>query len=123
MPTHKTIAFVFGESILFASMQFAIGSVEMSSKFSVKNFSTNQETLNHASDALGDYIIIGILWMIGTSLVFYNNYHLTGLLCNLVSNTIIMLWIVISYEKAFKYAARKGNLEMPKLFRKKGAFV
>jgi hypothetical protein len=30
---------MIGEAILLASIQFSIGSVEMSSKFSVKNFS------------------------------------------------------------------------------------
>jgi hypothetical protein len=45
---------MFGEAILLASMQFAIGSVEMSSKFSVKNFSKDQETLQNAADALSD---------------------------------------------------------------------
>ena len=33
---------MIGEAILLASMQFSIGSVEMSSKFSVKNFSKDQ---------------------------------------------------------------------------------
>ena len=34
----KSIVTIIGKAILFASMQFAIGSVEMSSKFSLKNF-------------------------------------------------------------------------------------
>ena len=38
-----------GEAILFASIQFSIGSVEMSSKFSVMNFSKDQETLQKAT--------------------------------------------------------------------------
>ena len=42
---YKTI----GEAILFASIQFSIGSVEMSSKFSVMNFSKDQETLQNAA--------------------------------------------------------------------------
>ena len=42
---------LIGKSILFASMQFAIGSVEMSSKFSVKNFSKDQDTLQNAADS------------------------------------------------------------------------
>ena len=45
---------LIGKSILFASMQFAIGSVEMSSKFSVKNFSKDQDTLQNAADALDE---------------------------------------------------------------------
>ena len=52
-------------------MQFAIGSVEMSSKFSVRNFSKDQETLQNAADALADYLRIGIMWTIGVTVLFY----------------------------------------------------
>lgn len=43
--SNKENIIMFGEAILLASMQFSIGSVEMSSKFSVKNFAKDQETL------------------------------------------------------------------------------
>jgi hypothetical protein len=108
---------ILGKAILFASMQFAIGSVEMSSKFSVKNFSKDQETLQNAADALSDYIMIALFWTIGTSFLFYSNYKLKGLLVNLLANFAIVAWIVISYFKAFKDACKKSNLVMPKLFK------
>lgn len=108
---------ILGKAILFASMQFAIGSVEMSSKFSVKNFSKDQETLQNASDALSDYIMIALFWTLGTSFLFYSNYKIKGLLVNLLANFAIVAWIVISYFKAFKDACKKSNLVMPKLFK------
>lgn len=108
---------VLGKAILFASMQFAIGSVEMSSKFSVKNFSKDQETLQNAADALSDYILIAILWTIGTSFLFYSNYKVKGLIVNIVANVFIIMWIVLSYFKAFREAAQKGNLKLPVLFK------
>ena len=98
-------------------MQFAIGSVEMSSKFSVKNFSKDQKTLQHAADALSDYIVIGLLWTVGTSMMFWGNYGMKGVFINLITNFAIMMWIVLSYMKAFKYACTTENLEMPKMFR------
>ena len=113
----KDTAYILGKSILFASMQFAIGSVEMSSKFSVKNFSKDQETLNHAVDALSDYIIIGILWTLGTSLIFFSNYGTDGALLNIAANGAIIYWIYSSYMKSFKYASFKNKLVVPKLFR------
>ena len=60
---------MIGEAILLASIQFSIGSVEMSSKFSVKNFSKDQETLQNAADALSDYLKIGIFWTIGVAIL------------------------------------------------------
>jgi hypothetical protein len=112
----RSTFYIIGKAILFASMQFAIGSVEMSSKFSVKNFSKDQETLNNAADALSDYIMIGALWTIGTSFIFYANYGFMGAFWNIATNLAIIAWIYISYIKAFKSAADKYGLKEPKLF-------
>ena len=108
---------LIGKSILFASMQFAIGSVEMSSKFSVKNFSKDQDTLQNAADALSDYLIIGLLWTIGTCLIFYSNYKWNGVILNTVINFAIMYWIYWSYIKSFKSACDKYGLQQPIMFK------
>lgn len=113
----RSIAYILGKAILFASMQFAIGSVEMSSKFSVKNFSKDQETLNNAADALSDYLIIGLVWTIGTSLIFLANYGAQGVVFNVLSNAVIIYWIYYSYMSAFKMASKTNGLQEPKLFR------
>lgn len=113
----KSIIAIMGKAILFASMQFAIGSVEMSSKFSVKNFSKDQTTLQHAADALSDYIFIGIVWTLGTCMMFWGNYGMKGATVNFIANFIIMAWIISSYNKAFHYACLTGNLEYPSLFK------
>ena len=108
---------LIGKSILFASMQFAIGSVEMSSKFSVKNFSKDQDTLQNAADALSDYLIIGLLWTFGTSLIFYTNYKWNGVIINMVINFAIMYWIYWSYIKSFKSACDRYALHSPIMFK------
>ncbi len=107
---------VIGKAILFASMQFAIGSVEMSSKFSVKNFSKDQGTLQNAADALRDYIIIAMLWTLGNAFVFYASYGMPGAWIAIGANIFIILWIYLSYIKAFKDATLKNNLQMPTVF-------
>lgn len=112
----SNIAYILGKAILFSSFQFAIGSVEMSSKFSVKNFSKDQVTLNNAIVALRDYMIIGLLWTVGTSLIFYANYGYLGLGLNIVSNMFITLWIYLSYQHSFKMAAKAYNLQVPSIF-------
>lgn len=107
----NSMAYILGKAILFSSFQFAIGSVEMSSKFSVKNFSTDQATLNNAIIALREYIIIGLFWTFGTSLIFYANYGVKGMLLNILCNVLIIAWIYFSYQKAFNIAAKKYNLQ------------
>ncbi len=115
-PMMQTMKMV-GKAILFASMQFAIGSVEMSSKFSVKNFSKDQDTLQNAADALSDYILIGFFWTLGTSLVFFASYGVPGLVANIVANIGIVAWIYFSYMAAFRMAVNANNLQMPVLFK------
>ena len=104
---------MLGDAILLASMQFSIGSVEMSSKFSVKNFSKDQETLQNAADALSDYLKIGILWTIGLSIMFYARYDKIGAAISIMMNILIIAWIYISYINAFNVACKSNNLHFP----------
>jgi hypothetical protein len=107
---------VIGQSILLASMQAAIGSVEMSSKFSVLSFAKDQDTLQRAADALTSYLIIAAVWAIGTSMILYSEFGMIGLFYSMLTNIVIVGWIFGSYWKAFKIAACRNNLQMPKLF-------
>lgn len=111
MNKRENIFYILGKAILFASIQFCVGSVEMSSKFSVKNFAKDQDTLDNAISALRDYMIIGVLWTIGTSMIFFVNYGMKGLVLNVVANLFIMLWIYQSYMVAFDEAATKNKLK------------
>jgi len=104
---------LFGEAILLASMQFAIGSVEMSSKFSVKNFAKDQETLQNAADALSDYLRIAIMWTIGLSVLFYARYDKIGVIMSIITNLLIVSWIYFSYLHSFNIAAKTHNLQLP----------
>jgi len=104
---------LLGEAILLASMQFSIGSVEMSSKFSVRNFATDQVTLQNAADALSDYLRIGIIWTIGLTILFYAKYDKIGAIICLLANLLIIAWIYYSYIKAFEEASKKNNLQSP----------
>ena len=107
---------MLGEAILFASIQFSIGSVEMSSKFSVKNFCSDQDTLQNAADALSDYLKISIIWTIGVILLLYSKYKLVGAIAAIISNLTVILWIYFSYMSAFKSAVRKTkSLKMPSI--------
>ena len=116
-PNHKnSVAYILGKAILFSSFQFAIGSVEMSSKFSVKNFSKDQETLDNAVIALRDYIIIGMFWTFGTSLIFHANYGIRGMMLNILCNALIIAWIYFSYQNSFDSAANKYKLEKRNIF-------
>lgn len=108
---------LMGNAILLASIQASIGSVEMSSKFSVVNFSKDQATLQGAADALTGYLLIGGIWMIGAILINYGQYGWPGFWASLVSNLVIIGWIVISYIQAFNIAVKRYGLKFPKILR------
>jgi hypothetical protein len=112
----RTLAKVVAKSIFYSSIQASIGSVEMSSKFSVMNFSKDQETLQRAADALKSYTIVGGVWTVGTMLALYASHSVYGAVIGLVSNMVMMGWIILSYIKAFKEAAARYGLEVPTVF-------
>ena len=103
-----------GEAILLSSIGFSIASVEMSSKFSVKNFSVNQKTLAAASTALDVYNLVGVLWSIGVTLMLWGSYGMPGLVWGVITNVAVLAWINASYLHAFKQAAEQNQVKFPR---------
>ena len=114
--SRRDLAKIIGKSIFYASIQAAIGSVEMSSRYSVVNFSKDQDTLQRGADALRSYMIVGLAWALGTILVMYSSYGYCGASFGFLANLLMMGWIYFSYKKAFKEAAKRYNLKEPKIF-------
>ena len=121
-PIHKMLnredLKAIGESILLAALQFAIGSVEMSSKFSILNFTKDQPTLNNAVYSLRSYVIIGVIWMIGNIMLLTGMDGFLGGASAFIFNAIVLVWIVGSYYIAFKSVAKKYNLKLPNFWEK-----
>jgi hypothetical protein len=113
----KSIINLLGKSILLSSMQFSLGSMMMSSTFSVKNFSKDQLTLQHSADALSEYLMIAVFWTLGTSFLFYVSYGWLGVIVNFCINLAIIIWITKTYHETFRYACNMNGLEMPAMFR------
>jgi hypothetical protein len=107
---------MLGQSIFYSSIQAAIGSVEMSSRFSIINFCKDQEILQNGADALRSYMYVAVMWTIATMLVMYGQYGNPGLIVGFLSNMLYVGWIYFSYIQAFKKAATKYNLQEPTVF-------
>lgn len=112
---NKDLLKVVGKSILLSSIGFSVASVEMSSKFSILNFSKDQDTLQRGSDALDGYNLVGGLWALGVCLLLYGQYGKTGLYAGIVANLTVLLWINLSYFQAFKKAAQAHQLQYPRV--------
>jgi hypothetical protein len=82
----------------------------------VRNFSTDQKTLQCASDALDAYNLVGLLWMAGVCCLLYSQYGILGLYAAIATNVAVLLWIDVSYIYAFKQAARDQKLQFPHTF-------
>ena len=107
---------IIGKAIMLGSQQYALGSVLMSSTFSVNNFAKDQETLQAAADALRNYIVMGSLWTLSNVLVLGASYGNSGIAWAVIANGSIMLWMYMAYVKAFRHAEVKYNLARPKVF-------
>jgi hypothetical protein len=112
------LAKVVGKAIFLSSIISSLGSVEMSSRFSVLNFSKDQVTLQRAADALRSFLMVSSLWTVGTMLSLFAEYGWCGALIGLLACLIMMAWIIISYIKAFKEAAKENHLQVPEVIRK-----
>lgn len=107
---------IIGKAMMLGSQQYALGSVLMSSTFSVRNFSKDQETLQAAADALVNYMYMGIVWTLSNVLVLAATYGWSGGISATLSNIAIMGWMWTAYLKAFKIAQDKYGLQPPALF-------
>jgi hypothetical protein len=116
MSRSQKVAKVIGKSILLAGFLVALASVEMSSRFSVLNFSKSDEILQNACNALSAFMVIGMVWAAGSTAVLYASYERLGLIAGVISNGIILFWIYASYTAAFARSSRENNLKMPKMF-------
>lgn len=115
--TKERWAGIIGFSIMLASLQFSIGSVEMSSKFSIASFAKDQDTLQRAADALRLYFWVACIWTLSCGLVLFGAYGWWGAIFGVVANVLIMLWICGSYIHSFRDASRRHNLKMPTIFK------
>ncbi len=104
---------VVGKAMMLGAQQFAIGSVLMSSSYSVKNFSKDQETLQSAADAMKSYIYVGVLWTLADAFVLGASYGKRGALAAVVANAMVMVWIWVVYIAAFRKAQSMYGLQFP----------
>lgn len=75
-----------------------------------------QKTKKHyknATDALSDYMKIGLMWTFGLSIMFYARYDKIGATMSIIINLLIIAWIYFSYMNAFEIATKNNNLKPP----------
>lgn len=117
MASTHSLSSLIGNALFLAGLQFAIASTEMSSRFSVENFSIDARTLQAAMNALSTYFIISVVWCLACCFVLYAEHGIRGIIWALITNIIFVGWIVVSYYLTFRSVSRSKNLPMPKPFK------
>lgn len=117
--SNKELIKIISKSLFLNSIGWSLGSVEMSSKFSVINFSKDQKTLDRARDALASFINVAAVWVTATVLSLYASHGWCGAFWSLLFGIIVNGSIINSYFQAFKSAAEEYKLEYPETFTKK----
>ena len=112
----KKVAEVIGKSLFFASLQLAIGSIELGSKYIIPRLVKDQDSMDLAMNGLKDYMIIAIIWTISVSLILYSSYGKYGLVCGIISNIVVTCWLYNGYMKSLRLAGKKNNLVLGSLF-------
>lgn len=107
--------YIIGKSMLFASVQVAFASIELDSKFAIREIKT-QERLDDAITALKSYLVISIFWTISNICILYSLYGVKGAFYSFISNMTIIIWIMITYKKLFKHLSEKYELYCSNLF-------
>lgn len=120
---NKELIKIVGSALLLSSQIFALGSVEMSSKFSVINFSKDQKTLDKARDALSSFINVAAVWMVATISTLYATHGYCGAAFALLFNVIITGSIILSYFKSFEQAAKEYNLQYPETYTRRTWYI
>mgnify|MGYP000962884839 CR=1 FL=1 len=121
--SNKELVKIVGDSLFYAAIIFSLGSVEMSSKFSVINFAKDQATLDRARDALESFIYVSAVWIVATVLSLYASYSWCGAAFALLFGCIITASIIWSYFKSFEQAANEYKLKYPETFTKRTWFI
>jgi len=107
---------LLSSALFLSSVQFSIGSVLLSSTYSVRNFSKDQDTLNNGCGALKEYETVAFIWMIIVALFLVYSHGLKGLIIGLIFNILVIGWIHWRYCIAFKDACKKHNLRHPNVW-------
>ena len=119
MSNQKELIKIISKSLFFSSIVWSLGSVELSSKFSVINFAKDQATLDRARDALESFIVVASVWMAATVLSLYASHGWCGAFWALFFSSIITGSIILSYFKSFEQDAKEHNLTYPETYSKK----
>jgi len=117
-PNEATLPLELGQALVFASVQPALASMQMSSRFDIVNSATTQDLLEQAARDLRSFMIIAIIWAVGSTLVMYIQFSWRGAFINLVGQGLVGYWIFSSFRNAIVNQALRKNLQVPSVWGK-----
>jgi len=111
----RDVASLVGKSLFFASIQVALASIEMDSKFAIKTMK-DQNSLDHAVQSLKSYIIIAVVWTLASMLTLYSIYGSLGIFVGFITNFAVIMWLIITYKNLFNEVCKTNGLKCQNFF-------
>lgn len=117
-PCNDTLPLELGQALVFAAVQPALASMEMSSRFDIVNSANSQRSLEQAARDLRSFMVISIIWAVGSTLVMFFQFSWRGALINFIGQVLIMYWIYSNFRTAIVNQAKRRHLNIPPVWGK-----
>lgn len=106
---------IAGKVLVSATVQLSLGSLELPSRFMIRTFTRTQEAVDATVSEMYSYIVIGLLWTIGTTILMYVQHYYIGAVLNMTVNLLAMWWIIYRRYSVLVETATKYGLQVKSL--------
>ena len=106
---------IAGKVLVSATVQLSLGSLELPSRFMIRSLIRTQEAVDATISEMYSYIVIGLLWAIGTTILMYVQHYYAGAVANILVNLLCIWWIVYRRYTVLVETAAKYGLQVKSL--------
>jgi hypothetical protein len=107
---------LFGKVLISMTIQASIGNLELPNRFMIRNFATSQEAIDAIYGEIRTYIVIGLLYAVGSSLLIYLAHQHLGAALNMIANLIVIIYVIWRRRSVIEENVRKYGLQSRGLF-------
>lgn len=97
---------IIGKATVYATIQIAFANFIMGSVASIKTRLHTTESISIYRDYLKRYLIVALIYSLGTSVMLYETYHWKGAIIGFIANAIMVIWILYFYHDSIAHASK-----------------
>jgi len=107
---------LLGKIFLSTAMQATLGNLELTSRLLIMHFVATQEDADAFINGVQSYMIIGLMWAIGSTFLMYEMHEYFGAGLNLIFQILAMTWIISRRYAVYMINVRKYGLKTKSIF-------